>query len=148
MSETPAEPVGRKAAFGFIFATSIMNSLSFGIMIPVLPNLIKHLVGGDTATASTWNVLFAVTWGTMQLFCGPILGMLSDRIGRRPVLLISLFGPDNCFGLSWTLLYLIETAPNALTADYSANVDNGWVQLMKRQTVAAEAGTQPCPHDL
>lgn len=59
-------------------------------------------------------------------------------------LLISLFGPDNCFGLSWTLLHLIETAPSALAADYSTNADNGWVQLMmKRQIVAAEAGTPP-----
>ena len=79
---------GRQAAFRFVFACALMNAVSFGIMIPVLPNLIKHLVGGDTATASTWNVVFAVTWGTMQLFFGPILGMLSDRIGRRPVLLI------------------------------------------------------------
>ena len=82
----------RQAAFRFIFASAVMNAISFGIMIPVLPNLIKHLVGGDTATASTWNVLFAVVWGVMQLFSGPILGMLSDRIGRRPVLLISLGG--------------------------------------------------------
>lgn len=87
-----AAPQGRKAAFGFIFACALMNSISFGIMIPVLPNLIKEFTGGDTAAASEWNVIFAVTWGVMQLFCGPILGMLSDRIGRRPVLLISLFG--------------------------------------------------------
>jgi DHA1 family tetracycline resistance protein-like MFS transporter len=83
---------GRRAAFGFIFACALMNSVSFGIMIPVLPNLIKAFTGGDTAMASEWNVVFAVTWGVMQLFFGPILGMLSDRIGRRPVLLISLFG--------------------------------------------------------
>jgi len=82
----------RRAAFGFIFACALMNSVSFGIMIPVLPNLIKEFAGGDTAMASEWNVVFAVTWGIMQFFCGPVLGMLSDRIGRRPVLLISLFG--------------------------------------------------------
>ena|SRR5436190_9088571 len=91
MSETPTRS-RRQAAFRFVYACALMNAVSFGIMIPVLPNLIKHLVGGDTATASTWNVLFAVTWGVMQLFSAPILGMLSDRIGRRPVLLISLFG--------------------------------------------------------
>ncbi|CAN5546888.1 tetracycline resistance MFS efflux pump [soil metagenome] len=83
---------GRKAAFGFVFACALMNAVSFGIMIPVLPNLIKSFTGGDTAEAAQWNVVFGCVWGLMQLFCGPILGMLSDRIGRRPVLLISLFG--------------------------------------------------------
>lgn len=82
----------RQAAFGFIFTSALMNSVSFGIMIPILPNLIKQFAGGDTAAASEWNVLFGTTWGVMQFFFGPILGMLSDRVGRRPVLLISFFG--------------------------------------------------------
>jgi DHA1 family tetracycline resistance protein-like MFS transporter len=82
----------RHAAFGFIFASALMNSISFGLMIPILPNLIKQFTGGDTAAASEWNVLFATTWGVMQFVFGPILGVLSDRWGRRPVLLISLFG--------------------------------------------------------
>lgn len=88
----PVAPPGRSAAFRFIFACALMNAVSFGIMIPVLPNLIKQFAGGDTAHASEINVVFSVTWGLMQFFCGPILGMLSDRIGRRPVLLISFFG--------------------------------------------------------
>lgn len=83
---------GRRAAFGFIFAVALINAVSFGIMIPILPNLIKEFTGGDTAQASEINVIFAVTWGVMQLFCGPLLGLLSDRVGRRPVLLISLAG--------------------------------------------------------
>jgi MFS transporter, DHA1 family, tetracycline resistance protein len=82
----------RAAAFGFVFATALMNSVSFGIMIPILPNLIKQMNGGDTAAASDWNAVFATVWGLMQFFCGPILGMLSDRFGRRPVMLISIFG--------------------------------------------------------
>ncbi len=82
----------RRAAFGFIFATALMNAVSFGIMIPILPNLIKQFTHGDTASASEWNVLFATSWGLMQFICGPVLGMLSDRFGRRPVLLISIFG--------------------------------------------------------
>jgi DHA1 family tetracycline resistance protein-like MFS transporter len=96
MSDQGASATGRRAAFGFIFATAIMNSLSFGIMIPVLPNLIKSFMHGDaahaTAQAATWAAVFATTWGLMQFFVGPILGQLSDRFGRRPVMLISIFG--------------------------------------------------------
>jgi DHA1 family tetracycline resistance protein-like MFS transporter len=69
-----------------------MNSTSFGLMIPILPNLIRQFTGGDTAAASDWNVIFATTWGAMQFVVGPILGVLSDRFGRRPILLISNFG--------------------------------------------------------
>jgi DHA1 family tetracycline resistance protein-like MFS transporter len=94
---TDASATGRrKAAFGFIFATAIMNSLSFGIMIPVLPNLIKSFAHGDpahaTSQAAAWSAIFATTWGLMQFFVGPVLGQLSDRFGRRPVMLISIFG--------------------------------------------------------
>nr|MEA2798813.1 transporter, family, tetracycline resistance protein [Phenylobacterium sp.] len=91
-SAAPPVRAPRQAAFGFIFASAVMNSISFGLMIPILPNLIKQFTGGDTAAASEWNVLFATTWGLMQFVFGPILGVLSDRWGRRPVLLISLFG--------------------------------------------------------
>ena len=83
---------GRQAGFGFIFAVALMNSISFGIMIPILPNLVKQFTGGDTAAAAEWGVLFGVTWGLMQFIWGPVLGLMSDRWGRRPVLLISLFG--------------------------------------------------------
>jgi DHA1 family tetracycline resistance protein-like MFS transporter len=95
MSEIATKPIvgsPRRAAFGFVFAVALMNAISFGIMIPILPNLIKQMTGGDTASASVWNVLFATTWGAMQFLFGPILGMLSDRYGRRPVMLISIFG--------------------------------------------------------
>jgi DHA1 family tetracycline resistance protein-like MFS transporter len=92
MNPTRSARRRRRAAFGFIFACALMNAVSFGIMIPVLPNLIKQFLGGDTASAAQWTVVFASVWGIMQMFCGPLLGMLSDRIGRRPVLLISLFG--------------------------------------------------------
>lgn len=88
----PATRRPRQAAFGFVFGASLVNSVSFGIMIPILPNLIKQMSGGDTAAASTWNALFATVWGLMQFVIGPVLGMLSDRFGRRPILLFSIFG--------------------------------------------------------
>jgi len=83
---------GRRAAFGFIFVSAIASAMSIGIMVPILPNLLKSFTGGDTARASEWNVLFAACGGAMSFIAGPVLGLLSDRLGRRPVLLISMFG--------------------------------------------------------
>ncbi|MDG2521720.1 TCR/Tet family MFS transporter [Caulobacter segnis] len=92
MTEQTVSRGRHKAALGFIFATALMDVLSLGIMIPVLPNLVKEMAGGDTASASLWTGLFATVWALMQFFCSPILGMLSDRFGRRPVILVSIFG--------------------------------------------------------
>lgn len=116
----PIEGKRRTAAFQFIFAAAVINAVSFGIMIPVLPNLIKEFTGGDTAAASEWNVVFGAVWGVMQLFCGPILGMMSDRYGRRPILLLSLGGLAIDFlfmALAPSLMWLfVGRVINGLTA--------------------------------
>ena len=95
----------RRAAVGFIFATALMDILSMGVMIPVLPNLVRQMVGGDVARAADYSLAFAVTWGLMQFFMSPIQGMLSDRFGRRPVLLISIFG----LGIDYLFMALAPT---------------------------------------
>jgi DHA1 family tetracycline resistance protein-like MFS transporter len=82
----------RKAALGFIFATALMDVLSIGIIIPVLPHLIEHFLSGDTAAAAHWVGIFGAVWALMQFVFSPIMGSLSDRFGRRTVLLISSFG--------------------------------------------------------
>src|SRR5215468_773424 len=88
-----AEPApGRRAAFGFIFVSAVACAMSIGIMVPVLPNLLKQFNGGDTAAATDWSVTFNVFGGLMSFFAGPVLGLLSDRFGRRPVLLLSVSG--------------------------------------------------------
>ncbi len=89
----------------FIFATALMDVISLGIMIPVLPNLVKQFAGGDTALAAQYTIVFAMTWGLMQFFFGPIVGMLSDRFGRRPVLLLSIFG----LGVDYVFMALAPT---------------------------------------
>ncbi len=104
MSEPIAHPA-RKAALGFIFVTALMDVLSLGLMIPVLPSLVKQMAGGQTDMAAQWTAAFGMVWGTMQFFCSPILGMMSDRFGRRPVILISIFG----LGIDYIFMALAPT---------------------------------------
>lgn len=79
-------------AIGFIFLTLLLDVLGFGLLIPVAPHLIEELQGrGEAAAASTYGWLIA-TFSVMLFVFAPILGSLSDRFGRRPVILISLLG--------------------------------------------------------
>jgi DHA1 family tetracycline resistance protein-like MFS transporter len=82
----------RRAAVIFIFVTVLIDILSFGIIIPVLPHLIIELVGGSIAHAAVWVAAFGTLFMLMQFVFSPIQGALSDRFGRRAVILISSFG--------------------------------------------------------
>ena len=82
----------RKATLAFIFVLVAMDIIAMGIVIPVLPKLVERFASGDTARAAGWYGAMATAWGVMQFFSMPVLGMLSDRYGRRPVILISCFG--------------------------------------------------------
>src|ERR1041385_6260950 len=95
----------RKAAFAFVFVTVLLDMLALGMVIPVLPKLIESFLAGDTARASEFVGLFATVWALMQFLFSPVLGALSDRFGRRPVILISNFG----LGLDYVVMAL---APN------------------------------------
>jgi DHA1 family tetracycline resistance protein-like MFS transporter len=82
----------RHAALAFIFVTVTVDMLAFGIIIPVLPHLIVELIGGSIAQAAVWVGSFGALFMLMQFICSPIQGALSDRYGRRTVILISSFG--------------------------------------------------------
>lgn len=97
--------VNRKpAAIVFVLITLLIDVMGVGLIIPVLPSLIKQLAGGETAGAHMIGILTAV-YAAMQFVFAPLLGALSDRYGRRPVLLVSILG----LGLDYLLLYF---APN------------------------------------
>lgn len=70
----------------------VLDIIAFGIVIPVLPTLIESFVSGDTGRAAEYFGLFGTVWALMQFVCSPLLGSLSDRFGRRPVLLLSITG--------------------------------------------------------
>jgi DHA1 family tetracycline resistance protein-like MFS transporter len=90
--EASAVPRARAATVGFIFAVVVLDMLALGMIVPVLPALVREFQGGDTARAAYWMGVFGVGWALMQFLFSPLVGALSDRFGRRPVLLGSLAG--------------------------------------------------------
>src|SRR5438876_8704798 len=104
VASAPASSASR-AALAFIFATVLFDTLGFGIIVPVLPGLVVGFVGGDTAQGAEVFGLFGTVWALMQFLFAPLLGALSDRYGRRPVLILSAFG----LGIDYMIMAL---APN------------------------------------
>jgi DHA1 family tetracycline resistance protein-like MFS transporter len=88
----PEDSRPSRAAFVFIFITVLLDMLALGIIIPVLPTLVVGFMGGDTAGGAEVLGLFGTAWALMQFLFSPVLGALSDRFGRRPVILISCLG--------------------------------------------------------
>ncbi len=98
-------PAARKAALIFIFITVLIDVLAFGVIIPVLPHLVQQMVGGNISTAAWWVGGFGVAFSLIQFVCSPIQGTLSDRYGRRPVILLSCLG----LGLDFVFMALAPT---------------------------------------
>ena len=97
----------RRAAVTFVFITVMIDMLAFGLIIPVLPHLIKSMAGGDIKLAAHWVGWFGTAFGIMQFVFSPVQGALSDRFGRRPVILLSNLG----LGLDFLLMSLVNTLP-------------------------------------
>jgi DHA1 family tetracycline resistance protein-like MFS transporter len=93
------QPKGQ-AALGFIFVTLLIDVMGFGIIIPVLPKLIEHLIHGNISEAAAYAGLLTLAYSSTQFLFSPLIGNLSDKFGRRPVLLSSLFG----FGVDYLFL--------------------------------------------
>ena len=122
MTEAAARP--RRAAMMFVLVTVFLDVIGMGLVMPVWPQLVKGFLGGDTVKASAALGVFSTVYMLMQFFCAPLLGSISDRFGRRPVILISVFGMGIDYivmalapSLGW--LFIGRVASGAAAATFS-----------------------------
>lgn len=101
-THTPLPTTVRRAAVAFVFVTVLIDILAFGIIIPVLPHLIEKMTGGGVSNAAWWVGIFGTVFAAVQFVSSPIQGALSDRFGRRPVILLSNLG----LGLDFVVMAL------------------------------------------
>jgi MFS transporter, DHA1 family, tetracycline resistance protein len=99
------QPTGKSAAIKFIFITILIDVIGFGIIIPVIPKLISNLKGIPVNEASKYGGYLLFSFAIAQFIFSPLLGNLSDKYGRRPVLLLSLLG----FGIDYVILAFAPT---------------------------------------
>lgn len=99
------DPALKRRATRFVLLTVLIYSMGFGIIMPVLPDLIRHLAHVDAAEAARIGAWIGATYGLFQILLMPAVGNLGDRFGRRPIFLLSLFA----FGFDFLLMGL---APN------------------------------------
>ena len=123
MTTETAAVQARRASKPFILTTVFLDVLGMGLVIPVLPVLIGEFAGSRDMQAYWYGIIIA-TYGLLQFFCAPVLGALSDRFGRRPVLLMSIFGLGTSFFVtamasSLTTLWLIRILSGATGASFS-----------------------------
>ena len=95
----------KQAAIGFIFITMLIDITGWGIIIPVIPKLIKELIHGDISEAAKYGGWLTFAYAITQFLFAPLIGNLSDKFGRRPIILISLFA----FALDYLLLAFSPT---------------------------------------
>jgi MFS transporter, DHA1 family, tetracycline resistance protein len=130
MAAMTPPPKASRAALAFIFVTVLLDVLALGVVIPVLPRLVEGFVGGDTARAAHIYGLFGGVWALMQFFFSPLLGAVSDRFGRRPVILFSNFG----LGFDYILMALAPSlswlfAGRVISGITGASVTTAWAYI-------------------
>ena len=95
----------KSAAIGFIFITLLIDITGWGIIIPVVPKLIEELIHADVSEAAKYGGWLSFAYAFIQFVFSPLVGNLSDKYGRRPIILLSLFG----FSIDYIFLALSPT---------------------------------------
>ncbi|MEP2579183.1 MAG: MFS transporter, partial [Roseibium sp.] len=128
----------RRGALGFILVTLTLNSMGIGLMMPVMPSLLRELTDLPVSDAARWGGALSLVYALMQFAFGPTLGNIADRFGRRPVLLVSMFAMAVDYlimALSWHIAVLFAgrllsgiagatfSAASAFIADVSSKED-------------------------
>ena len=128
----------------FIVLTVIIDSMGIGLILPVMPALIQEVSGGDLSGAALWGGVLATAFAVMQFLFGPTLGNLSDRFGRRLVLLTSLFFMVLDYLLmafAWTIwLLLIGRLIGGITAATHSTANAYMADISKPEDKAANFG--------
>ncbi len=122
--------MNRPASLVFILLTLGFDALGFGIVVPIVPALVERLTGGDTSHAAQWVGALVATFAAAQFVAAPVLGGLSDRFGRRPVIILSLLGAAaNYLLLAWapSLLWLFAGRLCAGATAASASAANAYI---------------------
>lgn len=107
MNPASSAPVNARLALVFLAATAFINSMGMGLIAPIMPALLLEITDGDIASAAFWGGVALVSYAAMQFVFSPIVGALSDRFGRRPILLMSL----SMFAIDMLLLAFVQTLP-------------------------------------
>ncbi|NJR20079.1 MAG: TCR/Tet family MFS transporter [Hyphomonadaceae bacterium] len=91
-STIETDPKPNTSGFVFVFLTVALDMLAIGLIVPILPNLVNEMTGGDISQAALYVGLFSMLWAVMQFVFMPIMGALSDQYGRKPIFVLSNFG--------------------------------------------------------
>ncbi|NJS40498.1 MAG: TCR/Tet family MFS transporter, partial [Rhodobacteraceae bacterium] len=90
MTESNKKAANSRLALSFILITVTLDAIGIGLIFPVMPDLIQEVTGKPLSEAALWGGILATSFAVMQFLFGPVIGALSDRYGRRPILLVSL----------------------------------------------------------
>lgn len=134
----------RRLPILFVLITVTLDAMGIGLILPVMPDLIQEVDGGDLARAAIWGGVLSTVYAVMQFLCGPTIGSLSDRFGRRPVLLVALVVMALDYlvmalaGTIWLLL--VGRVVAGITAATQATASAFMADLSKPEEKAANFG--------